>query len=65
MSRLQFSQIDQPKLACDCVRVTAERDKIRAALEELVESYSMRNVGINASKRRLQAIKNARKLLAE
>jgi hypothetical protein len=42
-----------------------EIEKLREALEEMVTAHSMKNVGVNASMRRLNAIKVARALLAK
>lgn len=40
-----------------------EINELRIALQEMVEAHSMKNVGFEASKRRLEAIKLARAVL--
>lgn len=35
------------------------------ALQEMVTAHSMRNIGLEASKRRIAAVTNARKVLAK
>ncbi len=39
--------------------------ELRSALEEMVEAHSMKNIGLEASKRRLGAIKRARAILKQ
>lgn len=42
----------------------SREERLVAALREMVEAHSNQNVGLGASKRRLEAIRNARELLS-
>ena len=53
-----------PECGCfDAADYYAERDELHDALREMVEAHSLSNIGLEASKRRLAAIKRARELL--